>query len=642
MDPTTNDAPHRLGERFQVESRLGRGGSGDVYKAFDTVLERTVAVKVLRRENTEPQAGQRLLREARACARLAHPNIVTIHDVLQLDSGICIVMEHLDGSSLDSTDGGRNARTLEERIGIVARILDGLEYAHRRGVVHRDVKPRNVQLLPDGSIKVLDFGVAHIAGVETLTVTGTITGTVHYASPEQLRGEGTDDRTDIYSAGILAYELLTGRRPFDGDSMGAVVTKVLHEPLPEMGGDWGRRLPEIERIIRTATAKDREDRYESAEAMRNALDGVVAGMVGRKRQNELGPLPGSAQADTRDTEETGELEAATSTAATAGTMPKGGAEPVHAPDGARRWWPQTVAATAVMAAVIGGVLWTDGWRPTGAPEARPATQATRAEDLLLSATPAPGPPDRAPDPVTAGDEPDPTAAEPRRESRTEAATPPRADTAAAERPPEGAAAAGPTDSAKVLYYRAAAASEQGQAADAGTNAGIRYRVLRRGPTGEAVEVDPETTFRSGDRIRFSFEPNVDGFLYVVQRGSSGQWSVLLPHPQINNGQNAVTKFEDVTIPPEGWFRMDDNPGTEQVFVYLSREPIDALPGGDDRVVRPHTADEHTVSVLAGSVQTRDLVFEKEETPGGTEQAAYVVNQGNADGAVPWTVELEHR
>ena len=107
MDPSTNDAPHSLGERFQVESRLGRGGSGDVYKAFDTMLERTVAVKVLRRENTEPEAGKRLLREARACARLSHPNIVTIHDVLQLDTGICIVMEHLDGSSLDSTDGGR-------------------------------------------------------------------------------------------------------------------------------------------------------------------------------------------------------------------------------------------------------------------------------------------------------------------------------------------------------------------------------------------------------------------------------------------------------------------------------------------------------------------------------------------------------
>ena len=436
MDPTTNDAPHRLRERFQVESRLGRGGSGDVYKAFDTMLERTVAVKVLRRENTDQQAGKRLLREARACARLAHPNIVTIHDVLQLDTGICIVMEHLDGSSLDSTDGGRNARTLEERIGIVARILDGLEYAHRRGVVHRDVKPRNVQLLPDGSIKVLDFGVAHIAGVETLTVTGTITGTVHYASPEQLRGEGTDARTDIYSAGILAYELLTGRRPFDGDSMGAVVTKVLHEPLPEMGGDWGRRLPEVERIIRTATAKDREDRYASAEAMRNALDGVVAGMVGRNRQSELGPPPESAQADTSDTEETSELETGTSTAATAAKMPKPGAEPGQAPDGARRWRPETIAATAIMAAVIGVVLWTE--RVAGRPGGQKHSRRRRPPGLKTCCSPpqpAPEPQDRAPDPVAQpATNRTRAAAEPRGENTAEAATPPRADTAGAGTP----------------------------------------------------------------------------------------------------------------------------------------------------------------------------------------------------------------
>ena len=641
MDPSTNDAPHHLGDRFQIESKLGRGGSGDVYKAFDTVLERTVAVKVLRRENTEPQAAERLLREARACARLTHPNIVTIHDVLQLDSGICIVMEHLEGSSLDAAEGGPGARTLEGRIGIVGRILEGLEYAHGRGVVHRDVKPRNVQLLPDESIKVLDFGVAHIAGVDTLTVTGTITGTVHYASPEQLRGERTDARTDIYSAGILAYELLTGRRPFDGDSMGAVVTKVLHDPLPEMGGDRGGRHPEVERIIRRATAKDREDRYESAEAMRNALDAAVKGMKAQQRQSELGPLPGAAQAASRNAADSDDREEGT-TAATAATTPPHRTERDQAPNSTRRWWPQTVAAGAIAAAVIGGVLWSSGKEATETPQRRPATQAARASDVVLPTAATPAAEERAAGEVGTGDEAIPIAAEPREQDGVEAGTQPPTEAAAPERAPEAAATTEPTDSAKVLYYRTAAASEEGQAADAGTNAGIRYRVLRRGPDGEPVEVDANTTFRSGDRIRFSFEPNVDGFLYVVQRGSTGQWSVLLPHPEINEGRNAVTKFEEVTIPPEGWFRMDDNPGTEQVFVYLSRKPTDALPGGDGQVVRPHTADEHTVSVLAGSVQSRDLVFETEDAPGGTEQAAYVVNQGNAGGAVPWTVELEHR
>ena len=166
----------------------------------------------------------------------------------------------------------------------------------------------------------------------------------------------------------------------------------------------------------------------------------------------------------------------------------------------------------------------------------------------------------------------------------------------------------------------------------------RKRILGVEPQ-RAVEL---RTFRSGERIRLGFEPNIDGFLYVVQRGSTGQWLVLLPHPEINDGRNAVAEFEEVTIPPQGWFRFDDNPGTEQVFVYLSREPIEALPGGTGRVVQPHSADEHTISVLAGSVRTRDLVFEKDAAPEGPDQAAYVVNHRRAGGAVAWTVELEHR
>ena len=608
MDPSTNDAPHSLGERFRVESKLGRGGSGDVYKAFDTVLQRTVAVKVLQPERADEQAGKRLLREARACARLAHPNIVTIHDVLQVDSGVGIVMEHLEGRSLEEADTGPNSRTLEGRTGILVRILDGLHYAHGRGVVHRDIKPRNVQLLPDGSIKVLDFGVAHIVGAETLTVTGTLTGTVHYASPEQLRGEDTDARTDIYSTGILAYELLTGRRPFNGDSMGAVLTKVLHEPLPDMDGDWNEGFPEVEKIIQTATAKDRNDRYASAEEMRKALDSVLTSMRGKDGQTGLGTaLPQAAPAGSIHTEETHALEAADARpASTAGgaAIPRE-AEPSQAAEDTRRW-PRTVLAAGVAVAVVGGILWTNQWRATGAPE------------------------------------PIPAAVEPRTEEGLDVDRPRRVDAVAAALPLEVAAAPGPSDSARVLYYAAVAGSEEARAARTGDKAGIRYRVLQRGPTGEAVEVDPDATFRSGDRIRFSFEPNVDGFLYVVQRGSTGLWSVLLPHPLINDGGNAVKEFEEVAIPPEGWFRFDDNPGTEQVFVYLSREPIKSLPGGTGRVDRPHSADDHTVSILAGSVRSRDLVFEKEDTPEGTEQASYVVNHGNAEGAVAWTVELEHR
>ena len=173
-------------------------------------------------------------------------------------------------------------------------------------------------------------------------------------------------------------------------------------------------------------------------------------------------------------------------------------------------------------------------------------------------------------------------------------------------------------------------------------AGIKYRILQRGDAGNVVEADLDTMFQSGDRIRFAFEPNVDGFLYVIQRGSTGRWSVLLPHPLINEGRNAVTRFGEVTIPPEGWFRFDDNPGAEQVFVYLSREPMDKLPWGGGPVVSAQSVDQPTMIELANSVRSRDLVFEKDDAPGSSDQAAYVVNRDDLGSAVAWTVELHHR
>ncbi len=271
MSASTNGSPPGFADRFRVESRLGRGGMGDVYKAYDAVLERTVAVKTLTPGNTGQQAVDRLLREARACARLTHPGIVVIYDVLRVEGSVHIVMEHLPGASLESLHRFPQFSTLEGKIDILIRVLDALHYAHGRGVVHRDVKPTNVQILPDGSVKLLDFGIAHLAGAATLTATGTLLGTPHYASPEQLRGEDIDAATDIYSAGVLAFELLTRRRPFEGDSLRTVLTKVLNEPLPAAGTWLSEAFPELERIIQRATAKRREDRYGTAEDMKNAL-----------------------------------------------------------------------------------------------------------------------------------------------------------------------------------------------------------------------------------------------------------------------------------------------------------------------------------------------------------------------------------
>ena len=199
-----------------------------------------------------------------------------------------------------------------------------------------------------------------------------------------------------------------------------------------------------------------------------------------------------------------------------------------------------------------------------------------------------------------------------------------------------------------LYYADRRGPEHEGAGSRPRNAGLKYRILRRGSSGQPVEVDPDTTFRSGDRLRLAFEPNVDGFLYLIQQGSSGRWSMLYPHPQIHAGQNGVTRFTEVTIPPGGWFRLDDTPGTERLLAYLSRTRVTALPGADGPVVRVETVPQPTVTALTGAIRSRDLVFEKDAaTPPGTAgpanavQAVYVVNQSETGGVVWQTIELRH-
>ena len=167
--------------------------------------------------------------------------------------------------------------------------------------------------------------------------------------------------------------------------------------------------------------------------------------------------------------------------------------------------------------------------------------------------------------------------------------------------------------------------------------GLKYRILRRGPAGDAVPVDPTTAFRSGDRIRFAFEPHIDGFLYVLLQGSSGKWSSLLPHPQIAGGRNTVLRFGEVAVPPQGWFRLDDTPGTERVFVCLTQEPAETLPGVGGSVVQVQTVDQQTVNDLISTIGSMDMKFETEES--ADTQAVYVVNP---TGSTVWSlIELRH-
>ena len=271
MGMRSTPLPEHIG-RFKVEALLGRGGMGEVYKAFDPTLQRIVAVKTVRPDIDRPEYLDRLMREAQACARLSHPNIVTVYEAGQIDGIVFIAMEYLQGENLSQVLE-RKALSFEAKIRILAQVLEALHHAHGLEVVHRDIKPSNIHIQSDGSVKLVDFGLARMLQADTLTASGNVLGTPHYASPEQLKGDEIDRRTDIYSTGVMAYEMLSGRRPFEPDnsSISSVILKVIQETPAPMDTDMSRMLPEIEGIVSRAMAKAPVDRFQSADEMRGAL-----------------------------------------------------------------------------------------------------------------------------------------------------------------------------------------------------------------------------------------------------------------------------------------------------------------------------------------------------------------------------------
>ncbi|MGW1622195.1 Stk1 family PASTA domain-containing Ser/Thr kinase [Streptomyces sp. NPDC002172] len=278
------EEPRRLGGRYELGHVLGRGGMAEVYLAHDTRLGRTVAVKTLRADLArDPSFQARFRREAQSAASLNHPAIVAVYDTGEdYIDGVSIpyiVMEYVDGSTLrELLHSGRKLlpeRAMEMTIGI----LQGLEYAHRSGIVHRDIKPANVMLTRNGQVKVMDFGIARAMGDAgmTMTQTAAVIGTAQYLSPEQAKGEQVDARSDLYSTGCLLYELLTVRPPFVGDSPVAVAYQhVREEPQPPSVFD-PEITPEMDAIVLRALVKDPNYRYQSADEMRADIEACLDG-----------------------------------------------------------------------------------------------------------------------------------------------------------------------------------------------------------------------------------------------------------------------------------------------------------------------------------------------------------------------------
>lgn len=258
--------------KYRIIERIGRGGMGSVYKAHDPILDRLVALKVVSAETDHTdELRARFFREAQACAKLSHPNVVTIHDLGEADGNLFIVMELLEGDELRQLIARRAITHLEDKLPLMIQICEGLEYAHEKGIVHRDVKPGNIFVLRNGQVKILDFGIAQIAAAETgLTRAGLIVGTLQYMAPERARGQGGHS-SDIFSVGAVFYEFLTNRAPFSGEDPIEILEKLRTENPPRLSEvDPGVPL-ELCAIVERALAKDPTQRFANLGQMRNEL-----------------------------------------------------------------------------------------------------------------------------------------------------------------------------------------------------------------------------------------------------------------------------------------------------------------------------------------------------------------------------------
>jgi hypothetical protein len=262
----------RIGERYDLRQTIGIGGMARVYLAHDRRLNRDVAAKILDPTlASDPLFVERFRREAQAAAALNHPNVVAIYDTGTTDDSYFIVMEYVPGPNLKEAIRERGALPEAEALTIGAQVAAALGAAHSRGLIHRDIKPHNVLLHPDGAAKVTDFGIARAAGASQLTSTQTVMGTAHYLSPEQALHQPLDGRSDLYSLGIVLYEALTGQVPFSGDSLVAVAMMQVHEPPPPLRTIRPEIAPATEAVVMKALAKDPAQRYQSAAEMRAAL-----------------------------------------------------------------------------------------------------------------------------------------------------------------------------------------------------------------------------------------------------------------------------------------------------------------------------------------------------------------------------------
>ena len=262
----------KINNRYEIVKNIGEGGMANVYLANDTILDRKVAVKVLRGDlSSDDKFIRRFQREALSVSNLSHPNIVEVYDVGEEEGNHYIVMEYIEGKTLKQLLKKRESLTLTEVIDIMTQLTDGIAHAHESYIIHRDIKPQNIMIEDDGRIKITDFGIAMALNATQLTQTNSVMGSVHYLPPEQASGKSASIKSDIYSLGILMYELLTGSVPFKGDNAVEIALKHMKDKIPSIRKQDPSIPQSVENIILKAAAKNPRNRYDSAKEMHEDL-----------------------------------------------------------------------------------------------------------------------------------------------------------------------------------------------------------------------------------------------------------------------------------------------------------------------------------------------------------------------------------
>ncbi|HEV2851232.1 MAG TPA: protein kinase [Thermoanaerobaculia bacterium] len=416
----------RVVGNYRIVEKIGEGGMGAVYRAVDEMLEREVAIKAIRPDLArEPQIVERFRAEAKILARVSHPSIAGIYSFFYDGGELFLAMELVRGRTLSEVIEGQGALPWQRAVPLFSTALEGIEQAHRAGIIHRDLKPDNLMLTEAGTLKVMDFGIARMAGSSHLTRTGLLVGTLRYIAPEQIRGEEVDQRTDIYALGAVLYQMLTGRVPFDGPTDFAILKAQLDDP-PVPPGSIVPDIPAwLDRAVLKALEKDPAARFQTVEEMRLYLNRPGTAVPETRQQTleefptlilppKANPTPAPAAAASPATIETDRtrLPPLPSLPTNIAAAPSTSYRPVETPKGKKGWMVAVLAAVFVAVLTAGAFLWNRRGpaepvpaEATPIPSAAVPTQAVAPPSPAVTAEPlttvaaAPAPVSQPPRPV---------------------------------------------------------------------------------------------------------------------------------------------------------------------------------------------------------------------------------------------------